>query len=352
MALKNRRQFLTLALGAGGLAALGIRPWGPWGSASSNPAVSALLPEALGSGGLQLASRQSRALGTEVSILALHASQRVAQAGIAAAFDELELVEDVMSLYRPQSQLCRLNRDGSLEQPHPYLLEVLRAAQEFSTQSDGAFDVTVQPLWELYWQAHKAGRLPEDRAIEAARQKVGWRKLELSAKRIQLTEPGMALTLNGIAQGYAADRVLAVLQARGISHALVNTGEVGAMGRKADGQPWKVGIQHPRRPDAFLEVAALEGRCLSTSGDYATSFTPDHVYNHIFDPATGRSPGEFSSVTVVAQRGTDADALSTALFVAGLQRGEALVQRTQGAEALFTRKDGSTLATQGFPKAS
>ncbi|MFC1588475.1 FAD:protein FMN transferase, partial [Planctomycetota bacterium] len=117
-----------------------------------------------------------------------------------------------------------------------------------------------------------------------------------------------AVTLNGIAQGFAADCMLAALEANGVQHALVNTGEIGV-----------IGIQHPRHKDAFISRARLDGRCIATSGDYATTFSPDGEHNHIFDPRTGHSPKEFQSVTVLAKSGLEADALSTTIFVSGLQ---------------------------------
>lgn len=299
--------------------------------------------------GLQRAERRSCALGCEVSLVALHEKRAVAEAALAAAFAELETVERAMSIYRPESELSRLNRSGTLARPHPYLVQVLEAAQAMSQRSGGAFDVTVQPLWELFSTEQKKGRLPGGAAIEAARRKVAWRRLEVSAQRVWLLDQGMAVTLNGIAQGFAADRALAALQGRGIQHALVNTGEIGPLGNKEGGAPWKTGIQHPRQPDAFSAVIALDGRCLSTSGDYATAFSPDFVNNHIFDPATGRSPGVFSSVTVLAPSCTEADALSTAIFVAGLEGGMKLVESMPRTDAFLIRKDGTTLATKGFP---
>ena len=326
----DRRRFLFLVGGAGGLAAFGTIPL-------------------LRARGLEKAGRTSRALGSEVSITALHEDRREAERAIDDAFAELETVEEVMSLYRPHSQLCRLNREGAIENPHPYLVAVLRAAGETSRGSDGAFDATVQPLWQLYSDAKKAGRLPDPAAIEEATRRVDWKKVEVTSGRIRLGD-GMAVTLNGIAQGFAADRVQAALQARGIRHALVNTGEFGVLGRKADGTPWTLGIQHPRRPDAYIALAALEGRFLSTSGDYATSFSPDFRHHHIIDPRTGLSPAEFSSVSVVARTGIESDALTKVLFVMGLEKGLDRLKATPGADALVVFKDGRVLSTDGFPR--
>ena len=159
------------------------------------------------------------------------------------------------------------------------------------------------------------------------------------------------MTLNGIAQGFAADRAMAALRRHGIGHALVDAGEIGTLGGRDASEPWKVGIQHPRRQDAYIEIAKLDGRCLSTSGDYATSFDEDHRDHHIFDPHTGRSPAAFSSVTIAAPTATQADALSTAVFVLGPERGLDLVRSSPSVDALLVLKDGRTLATDGFPAA-
>ena len=169
---------------------------------------------------------------------------------------------------------------------------------------------------------------------------------------MRLARPGMAVTLNGIAQGYATDRVLAVLEAHGIRRALVDVGELGCVGDKVGGGPWTAGIQHPRQADAYVAVARMDGRCLATSGDYATAFDEGRSSHHIFDPSTGRSPAEFSSVSVVAATATEADALSTAVFVLGLERGARLVAEIRRADALFVLKDGSVRATAGFPRAA
>lgn len=323
----SRRRFLFLMGGAGGLACLGLIPSKP-----------------------QKATRTSQALGAAVSITALHEDRREAGRAIDDAFAELERIEEAMSLYRPHSQIRRLNREGILRQPDPYLVQVLRAAAEVSARSDGAFDATVQPLWQLYDEARKEGRLPEAAAIEDARSRVDWRKVEVSAEAVRFRGERMAITLNGIAQGFAADRVRAALEARGVRHALVDTGEFGSLGRNADGNPWTVGIQHPRQPDAYAALARLDGRFLSTSGDYATRFSEDFRHHHIFDPRTGLSPVEFSSATVVARTGMEADALTKVLFVRGLEAGLEQIRSVPGADALCVLKDGRIVTTDGFPR--
>ena len=268
---------------------------------------------------------------------ALHADESAANKALAVAFVELERIESVMSLYRPESQISRLNREGVLENPDPSFVEVLRHAADVTEKSGGAFDVTVQPFWGL------KGEKPDAATLAL----VDWRKVEIGEKRIHIA-PGMAITLNGIAQGYAADAAMRVMRAHGVEHALIDAGEFSAHGMNVENAPWRIGIQHPRQRDAFAALTQLENRCLATSGDYETSFSDDFSRHHIFDPRTGESPGELASVSVLAPTAMSADALSTALFVLGAKRGMEFLRHYPDTDALMILKDGRRLATAGF----
>lgn len=327
----NRRRFLFLAAGGLGAAALGGVAW---------RAAVCELPTI---------DRTSFALGTQVSITARHPSPLIAERAIATAFAELEQLESVLSIYRPGSQVSQLNRSARVDRPDPHLLAVLRQAQEVSQASHGAFDVTVQPLWDVFAAAARQSRLPAEAEIATARRQVDWTNVNVQTNCVQLHPPSTAITLNGIAQGYASDCVLSVLRDAGIEHALINVGEQAPLGRSARGDGWTVGIQHPRQGDAFVALADLGSRCLATSGDYATMFSADHRFNHIFDPRSGSSPTELASVSVLAPTAMQADVLSTALFVLGADQGIELLQRMPGTDAFFVLKDGSTIATAGFP---
>ena len=294
-------------------------------------------------------ARTAKALGSAVAITVFHTSRKRGEAALNAAFAELEKIESLLSIYRADSQVSELNRTGLLQKPHQHFVAVLRHAQFVATATDGAFDVTVQPLWDLFSEAKKNGRTPTAAEIKTAQTRINWRDLELAENKIHFKNQGMAVTLNGIAQGYAADCVAAVLRKAGVKHALVDAGEINALNAKPNGDGWKVGIQHPRNTDAYLALARLEGRCLATSGDYATPFTPDFKAHHIFDPRTGQSPANLASVSVAARTGMAADALSTAVFVLGPKRGLALIEKTAGADALLVLKNGKTLRTRNFP---
>ena len=298
-----------------------------------------------------LVTRRGRALGSDVTMTVVCESTRRAERALEAAFAELETVEQVMSLYRPDSQICRLNQDKLLTDPHPYLLEVLAGATWMSRQSAGAFDVTVQPLWDLYSKCRRSGCLPTDSQIEMARQAIDWKSVQIGSKDVRLRNPAASITLNGIAQGYASDRVLAVLRAAGIEQALINAGEIASLGVKADARQWTVGIQHPRESNAYSSVVPLDGRSLATSGDYQTTFVPDFSRHHIFDPRTGQSPPELASVSILAPTGMQADAFSTAAMVLGAVKTLSLVQRLPHVDAFLVFKSGRTWQTDGFPAA-
>ncbi len=346
MLTHSRRHFLCAAAGLG--SAIGAGLWYHQGRHSSTEHASSGLPnEPLMP--LHTIRQRSAALGTEVEITVLHAQPDVGKAAIAAAFAELDKIEDLMSIYRPESQLCRLNRLGVLDAPHPYLVEVLRQAEAISQHTDGAFDITVQSLWRLYREAHLSQRMPTADEVAAARAHVDWRQVVIGDHQIRLGNDRARVTLNGIAQGFATDRVLAVLQSHGVCHALLNCGELAGLGEKDPGRPWVAGIQHPRRDDAYIAVAELDGRSLATSGDYASYFSPNYRTHHLFDPRTGRSANELASVSVAAPTGMLADALSTAVFVLGPERGLEVIQQFAGADAFLVTKDGRALRTSGFP---
>lgn len=326
----NRRRFLWVTVGAGAALGAGARLWNA-------------VPD-----DWQRRTRTAWALGSNVSITIAHRQRAVLDDALDAAFAALEQVDALMSLYRPESQVSRLNRDGRLDTPHPLLVEVLRESLELSRRTEGAFDVTVQPLWTLYSRAEKQDAVPDAKEVARTQRRVNWRQIELSPNSIALREGG-EITLNGIAQGFAADRARQALQDHGIEHALVDTGEIATRGGKETGAAWTVGIQHPRQPDTFLSLAKLAGRCLATSGDYATPFRADLQDHHIFDPRTGRSPTQLASVSVAAPNAAQADGLSTAVFVLGAERGLELIRSTPETDALLVLKDGSLLATANFP---
>ncbi|GAA4014694.1 FAD:protein FMN transferase [Actimicrobium antarcticum] len=290
------------------------------------------------------------AFGTTITIEVVHDNQREAELAIHDALAAAKQVDRLMTLHRADSQVAILNRTGILQQPDPHVLQVLEAARQLSRLTDGAFDITVQPLWQAFSKAAAAGRLPTDDESRTAQALVDWHGVSVSAtaQEVALARPGMAITLNGLAQGYAVDLARAALDARGIRHALLDTGEFGARGRSSAQHAWTVGIRDPRDAQAVTSVVPMQGRCVATSGDYQTVFTPDFVHHHIFDPASGDSPVELASVTVMAPTGLQADGLSTALMVVGARQALALVATLADVDVLLIDKRGQQWRSAQF----
>jgi thiamine biosynthesis lipoprotein len=345
----QRRRFMTASLGlAAGSAAIGAAVFWPRAGAVPDAADSTGL--AAGKPALPVVTGADLAFGTTISIQVAHRDQALATRAIAAAIAAAKRVDQLMSLHREDSQVMQLNRTGILAAPHADVFNVLAYSRQLAQQTGGAFDITVQPLWTLYAAAALAYTLPDPGARRQAMQATGWQRMMISSGKITL-EPGMAITLNGVAQGYAVDQARAVLVAHGVTRALIDTGEFGARGERAADSPWTVGVRHPRDAQALVGMVPMDGRCLATSGDYETWFTPDYLHHHIFDPATGDSPTELASVSVVAPSGLQADGLSTACMVLGWERSMREVARLPDVDLLLVDKAGRVWCSDGFPAA-
>jgi len=330
----KRRTFLQSSLGLGAALPLGAALAGMAGLAGDAAA-------------LQWRERALLGFGTTLSLRVAHTDAAQADAALDASVATIRHIEDQMSLFNPASALVRLNRDGVLRQPHPDLVAVLELAQSVSGRSQGAFDATVQPLWAVFEAAARAEALPSPADVAKARAAVGWQHLAVSSGEIRLRQRGMGVTLNGIAQGFAADRVRAGLQARGIRHALINTGEWTALGHPDAARPWLLGLADPRHEDALLARLALDGRSVATSADNECSFSADRRHHHIFDPHTGYSPAELASVTVAAPSCALADALTKVMFVAGFDGALRLARQWQ-VDVLVVDKRGRWRGTEGL----
>jgi thiamine biosynthesis lipoprotein len=340
----RRRVFVTGSLLAAAAAATSAWRWrSAPGARGRGPVATRPLPD-----GRVLVRDAALAFGTTVSVAAVHEDADVAAAAIAEALERTRGVDALMTVFRPSSEVGRLNADGALRDPDPHLVRVLEFSQRLAALSDGAFDVTVQPLWRVFTECKRRGRLPSAEEVAAARSLVGFTALEVSPRRVALGRRGMAITLNGVAQGYAADLALDALRQRGIRDALLDTGELGAEGEREPRRPWRVGIQDPRVPGALAATVAMDGRFVATSGDYATTFTDDFVHHHIFDPRTGRSPPAWSGVTVAAATGMEADGLTKPMMVLDPARARALLSRFPGAGAAWLDKAGRLAAASGL----
>lgn len=271
---------------------------------------------------------QGQALGALSGLTLWHPDPRVARRALVWVQAEIARLEDIFSLHRPGSQIARLNADGRLDRPAPDLTRVIDIAQQMAQASGGAFDPTIQPLWLARAQT------PDDpRAIAAARGLVDHTALTLGRGQVRLGRPGMALTLDGIAQGWITDRIADLLRDAGFDHAMVQLGETRALGGNPDGTPFDVHLVDPMAPWRTDRVLPLADAALAVSGGYAGAT--------VIDPATGQGADALRDVAVVAPRAVWADALSTAILVAGEGAAPRLLASVPGARALVTRPDGS-----------
>ena len=290
-------------------------------------------------------------MGTEFRIVLYGADQARADAAADAAFDRIAELEDELSDYDPQSELARLGRSTDGELPtdpirvSEDLFDVLALAVEVCDASGGAFDVTVGPYVRLWRRARRQGELPSRARLDEASVSVGRRGLELDPARrtVRLCAPAMRLDLGGIAKGYAVDRALDVLEARGIESALVAGGGDIRLGHAPPGRPgWEIGLVElgaPGSPDAPGVV--LADAAISTSGDLERYVELDGKrYSHVIDPRSGWALEERRLVTVIAEDGARADALATAVCVLGAEDGIELVERIRGARAQVTELRG------------
>ena len=284
-------------------------------------------------------------MGTTFRIV-LHAeSPALASRAAAAAFARVAALDAALSDYRADSELTALvRRAGGPPVPvGPDLFDVLREAQAWARRSQGAFDVTVGPVVQLWRRARRIGEMPAEAALAAARALVGQERLVLDARErtARLAAEGMRLDLGGIAKGFAADEAQAVLRAHGVTSALVAAGgDVVVSGPPPGRAGWSVEIALPAPlRDPLAPPLELREAAVSTSGDAEQYVVLDGVrYSHIVDPRTGMALAGRSAAAVIAPRGTVSDALATAVSVLGPADGVALVESTPGAAAWSARE--------------
>jgi thiamine biosynthesis lipoprotein len=259
---------------------------------------------------------RGQAMGAVASLQVHHHDRAAAERLVERALAEVHRLEQVFSLYREDTALVALNRHGILVAPPADLVAVLAECRRCWEMTGGAFDPTVQALWILYRdhfsRADADPQGPKERELRRALELVGFGQVTFDANRIVLPRRGIGLTLNGIAQGYVTDRVVDILRAGGIVSSLVDMGEPRAVGSRPSGEPWRVGISDPDRPERIGETLEVADQAVATSSAYGFRFDHQGRFNHLFDPRTGMSAELYRSVTVTMPSGTAADALSTA----------------------------------------
>jgi FAD:protein FMN transferase len=298
---------------------------------------------------------QTQSMGTLVDITMWSRDGNGAQTAASAVFDEFRRLDQLMSNWVETSDVSRINAAAGIKAV-PVSDEVLRIivlSQKVARKTGGAFDITVgayRGLWKF--DQDLDGTLPEPAEVEARRRLTGYRDLVVDSKHhtVKLRRKGMAITLGGIAKGYAVDRAAAILRDRGMKDFIVQAGgDLFVSGTKGS-QKWRVGIRDPRGArDATFALTELEDRTFSTAGDYERGFVKDGVrYHHILDPKTGYPTRGCRSVTVIARDALTADVWDTALFVMGTERGLKMAEKLPDIEAVFVDAKNRVRVSSGL----
>lgn len=292
-------------------------------------------------------------MGTVFEIVAYDASPAQASEAIDKALQEITRLDGVMSNYRPESDLSRLNRNGHFhaETVSPDLYEAIRESLKYSRLSDGQFDITVAPLVDLWKAALRGDRVPSDEEQEKLRGCVGYQKIQLlPPDRVKFHSPCMRIDLGSIGKGYAVDRAVDILRSYGIKSALINAGEstIYGMGAPPGKTAW---LLHLRDPSNKVDPQALLcDNSVSTSEQTPPSLLGNDAAGHIIDPQTGRPLKTTYALSIVAKTGTASDALSTTLLLVGPKKGKPIVTNMADAAAIWVSREGQTELVSSGPK--
>ena len=294
-------------------------------------------------------------MGTAISVELWHADADQGRALIRRVMDEMHRIDDLMSTYKPDSELSRVNARAAA-QPVTVsneLLTLIERALEFSEITHGAFDITYASAGQYY--DYRKGRKPDSKQLAEVLPAINYHNVRLNPEHstVQFLQPGVRIDLGGIAKGHAVDRSITMLLAAGVSNALISAGgDTRVIGSHWD-HPWKIGIRDPRDGDGIVSMIPLEDAAISTSGDYERFFEENGVrYHHILNPGTGDSSREVHSTSIIGSNATDTDALSTSVFVMGVDNGLKLVNSLPDIEAIIIDNRGRMHYSDGLARVS
>ena len=295
--------------------------------------------------------REEDIMGTRCAVEIWATDRAAGNAAMEAVMADMRRIDALMSTYKPDSEISRVNANAAREPVAitAELFGLLQTAQQYSALSKGAFDITYASVGYLY--DYRQHFHPDEKSIAAALPTVDYRQLKLDAanRTVSFGKPGMRIDLGGIAKGYAVDRGIEILKARGFTHAMVNAGGDTRVSGDRFGKPWVVGIRHPDRKDEVALRIPLTDAAFSTSGDYERFFDEGGVrYHHIIDPKTGHSPHAVRSVTIIASNATRTDGLSKTVFILGPKAGLEFINSLPDADAIVIAADGKVSYSKGL----
>jgi FAD:protein FMN transferase len=293
-------------------------------------------------------------MGTRMVVEVWADNQTQGNQYIDMVLDEMRRLDASMSTYKPSSEVSMVNAEAA---KHPVkitkeLFDLLNKALEFSRLTEGAFDITYASVGYMYnFPEHIK---PTEQQIKSALPAVNYHHVVLDAKAqtVKFTQPGVRIDLGGIAKGYAVDRGIALLQAKGVTHALVTAGGDSRVIGDRFGKPWIIGIRHPDDKEKVIAEIPLSDTAFSTSGDYERYFDENgQRYHHIIDPKTGHSASKVRSATIIAPTATETDGLSKTAFVLGPDEAMRIYNKLQNVDAILVAPDGRVLYSNGLQSA-
>lgn len=290
-------------------------------------------------------------MDTTVTVAVYASNESEASKVIDDAFGEIYRIDALMSPSKEDSQLTILNTVGEVENADPDFVYVLEQSKYYSEKSGGAFDITIQPVLDLWKSKFLPGGSQEPPTADELNETlklVNYSKISTENGTVSL-EPGMKVALGGIAKGYAVDKAIEALKEDGIENAFVNAGGDGRyIGQKPDGTPWMVGLQNPDRSGQYVTAIEANDIAVATSGNYERYFNESARVSHISDPRTGYPSEGIISSTVIAGNAMDADAFATAVFVLGEEEGLEMIENLEGIECLIITEDRRLVYSSGF----
>jgi thiamine biosynthesis lipoprotein len=291
-------------------------------------------------------------MGTVVEITLVGEDEEAANKATLQSFQEIKRIEHLMSPWIDSSDVTRINQSAGKEwvKVSQETLRVIKKAREISELSEGGFDITVGPLTQLWRVAREKGIPPSADELKKKLDLVNFRNVMIDqGEKVFLKKRGMSIDLGGIAKGYAVDRAFEVLRTLGYKNLIVNAGgDLRVGGSKLD-QPWSIGIQDPRSSEKIMATVTISDSAIATSGDYEKFFIyQGKRYHHIFNPKDGLPSDGCQSVTIICKEGMVADALATAVFVLGPEKGYVLCQKLKGVDCLIVDKEGKIIFAPGL----
>ena len=299
----------------------------------------------------QIYSQTRSLMDTTVTITVVSSNETSAMEIIDHAFEKINYVDELMNNYDNSSEISTLNNKGKVSNADPELVDVISRSTYYSQKSSGAFDISIQPILDLWASKYAPGgtnQPPTSEEINETLKLVNYSAIMIEGNNISMNV-GMKITLGGVAKGYAVDSAIESLVNDGIVSGFVNAGGDGRyIGTKPDGTEWRVGLQNPDKNEDAVTIMDIQDVAVATSGNYERYFSDEAKVSHIADPRTGYPSSNLISSTVIAQNAMDADALATSVFILGEDDGILMIEELEYVECLIITNDKRIIRSSGF----